>query len=743
MARIRILPEGVTNRIAAGEVVERPVSVVKELMENALDAGARRITVTVERGGRDLIQVADDGEGMARDDLLLAIERYATSKITCSDDLFSIATLGFRGEALPSIASISKMEITTRRPQDDFGTCLTINGGRLISVSETGAPPGTQVSVRRLFFNTPVRRKFLKTVPTEMGHITDAFVAMAMASPGIAFSLTHNGRTVKEMEPEQAPESRARMVLGGDSGMPLIPVALNQTPVTLTGFLAPPEHSRSASSRIFIFVNHRMISDRGILSALVQGFRGRLMKGRFPMAVLFMTLPFDQVDVNVHPSKREVRFVHEKQVLDGVREAVSRALIRNEKGQMALRSGKTAEAKSQSSIQNEAGVRDRPLQRNEQDTRPWGNHIFHRDTAGSIRERGPRSDGRKEEGGGQKKENSASVSSTQSSEDFQDHPVVTGNDQQAHDRIQGLFQWGPAQKKIKSRFSSEDPSDEREGDSISLSSPKVVPSGKHAADHETADGRDSPDGPVGPGVQSGLDETGADESPEDHKVRDAIEPESASVSDTGRANDKEAVNTADEDFRVVGQVLSTYIVTELVTGEVEIIDQHAAHERIVYEGLKQRTHKLHSPSQQLALPQVLDLGHLQAAVLERMMPELMALGFEIEPFGDGSFALKALPAIMDHIDGALLIQDMVDHLTASGMVDGDSGTITGAWLDELLITMACHRSVRARQQLNEIEMQDLIRRLNRCDNALHCPHGRPIRLRWSARFFEKQFKRVL
>ena len=341
MPDIRVLPELITNQIAAGEVVERPVSVVKELMENALDANARHIQVEVERGGRDLIRVSDDGHGMSRDNALLSIERYATSKIAAAKDLFSISTLGFRGEALPSMASVSRMTIITRERTADYGTRLFISGGKLMEVAETGAPPGTVVEVKNLYFNTPVRRKFLKTVATEMGHIADAFSAMAMAAEKVGFSLVHNGRPVKEIPADLSLKDRVAAVLSTDADLTLYPVAGREGGVRVDGFISHPAHTRAGSQRIRIFVNGRMITDRGAVSALVQGYRGRLMKGRFPLGVLFIRLPNNEVDVNVHPAKLQVRFVNETAVYRCIRQCVVQALEAGENKALAHGQEKT------------------------------------------------------------------------------------------------------------------------------------------------------------------------------------------------------------------------------------------------------------------------------------------------------------------------------------------------------------------------------------------------------------------
>jgi len=326
MARIRILPEILSNKIAAGEVVERPAAVVKELVENSLDAGSRRVSIEIGQGGRSLIRVSDDGSGMGRDDALLALERYATSKIFKDQDLFAIQSLGFRGEALPSIASVSRFTLVSREADADTATEITVEGGRIQKVVETGAPPGTMVSVRQLFFNTPARRKFLKTVATEMGHIADAVANIAMGWPGVQFKLTHNGKRVKSWPPAAAPLDRVADILGRELQPALQAFQFEDGHARGHGWVASARVTRTTSRGIFVYVNGRFVRDRVVQHALFEGFRGRLMKGQFPVGVLFVAVPFDQVDVNVHPTKHEIRFAHPKEVHDVIVKAVAHAL---------------------------------------------------------------------------------------------------------------------------------------------------------------------------------------------------------------------------------------------------------------------------------------------------------------------------------------------------------------------------------------------------------------------------------
>ncbi|MEA3435828.1 MAG: DNA mismatch repair endonuclease MutL, partial [Thermodesulfobacteriota bacterium] len=328
MSYIKILPEILSNKIAAGEVVERPASVVKELIENSLDAESKKIIIEVENGGRSIIRVSDNGVGMNHDDALLSIERYATSKIFTDRDLFSINTLGFRGEALPSIASVSKFSIVSRDESSDAGTEIYVEGGRIKKVEQIGVPVGSMITVKQLFYNTPARRKFLKTVNTEMGHIADTVAATALSRSDVHFTLYHNSKMVKNWLPTSDPVDRAADVLGKDIRDLLYPLNFKDGNISIYGRIASPRVTRSTFRGVYIYVNGRVVRDRVIRHALMEGYAQRLMKSCFPVAVLFINVPFDQVDVNVHPTKNEVRFVRQKEVHDLVKRAVLETLSR-------------------------------------------------------------------------------------------------------------------------------------------------------------------------------------------------------------------------------------------------------------------------------------------------------------------------------------------------------------------------------------------------------------------------------
>lgn len=323
---IRILPEIISNKIAAGEVVERPASVVKELVENALDAGSTQILIEVEKGGKSLIRVSDNGAGMGGDDALLSIERYATSKISKDEDLFSISTFGFRGEALPSIASISRFSLVTKEKTGQNGVEIKIEGGKVLSVSEKGSPSGTMVTIKDLFFNTPARRKFLKSTDTEMGHIADTVASMALGHTGVQFRLLHNGKTVYNLLSAPDSAGRAEDILGKDTRSGLYRLGFSSGNISVSGWISSPLIKRSTARGIYTYVNGRFVRDRVVQHALLEGFATRLIKGEFPVAVIFVKLPYDSVDVNVHPAKREVRFADRNQVHETVKTAVKNAL---------------------------------------------------------------------------------------------------------------------------------------------------------------------------------------------------------------------------------------------------------------------------------------------------------------------------------------------------------------------------------------------------------------------------------
>ncbi len=627
MADIRILPDILSNQIAAGEVVARPASVVKELVENSIDAGAQRIRVDIEDGGKRLIRVSDDGEGLSRDQALLAIERYATSKIFTREDLFSISTFGFRGEALPSIASVSRFCLVSRLHDKNTGTRIDISGGKLSSVSDAGAPPGTMVEVKNLFFNTPARRKFLKSRNTEGGHIADTLSGMALGSPHIGFTLSVDNRLAKNFPVNQDLVSRSRVVLGQDAGQSLYPIQGEQGGIKVAGTCTHPSVTRATAQRIYLFVNQRLVYDRGLVGAVFRGYKGRIMKGRFPMGTVYVTLPFDQVDVNVHPSKREIKFLDPGPVYDLVTSCVESAMTRAQK------------------------------------------NVFHYTLSSPGRDTAP-------------------VALENEPVEGPPHSLSLTESRQMETRI----------------FVPEEPVLEKKIDFSHRFSypPAKVEQASLEWDQETRDKRQ--------------------------------ETRGESFEDRGRGRNGD-LRQREKDIRVVGQVMNTYILAER-EGCLIMVDQHAAHERIVYETLKKRHQTLDVQSQDLLVPEILELGHREADQLEQVLADLSALGLEIESFGGTSFAVRSVPALVEQKDIKKLILEIVDSL-ANG-----TPSVSG-WLEECLISMSCHRAVRANKPMNAGEMAQLLTDLFACKNPFHCPHGRPTMISFDSHHMEKMFKRLV
>ncbi|MFC1896257.1 DNA mismatch repair endonuclease MutL, partial [Thermodesulfobacteriota bacterium] len=566
MARIKILPEILSNKIAAGEVVERPSSVVKELLENSIDAQSTRILIEVEKGGRSLIRVSDNGEGMEHDDALLSLERYATSKIFSDKDLFAINTLGFRGEALPSIAAVSKMTIVSRPSHSGAGTHIHVEGGRIMKVLEVGAPQGTVIEVRQLFYNTPARRKFLKTITTEMGHITDTVSRIAMGCPQVRFELRHNGKVVGAWYEVVDPSERVSQLLGRDTRSHLLHVNRTEPSCRITGWIADPHCTRATSRAIYFFVNGRHVNNKILTHALLEGYQNRLMKRRFPVGVLFLSVPADEVDVNVHPAKAQVRLRHQERIHRALVEAVSACL---------------------KSL-------DRPV---------WG---------------GSR--------------------------------VPASSQQAVAEALSGPLR------------------------------------------------SSSPSTPPGPGAAS---------------------PQQASQTSLPLPQ-RESTG-----FGVVGQFADTYILCE-ARGGLLLVDQHAAHERILFEQFRASVKQSAPMAQRLLIPETLELDTRQARILETLIPALAKTGLDIEPFGGETFVIRSVPSLLAQRQVQALVCDVVDKMTEIGFDTGMDRAI-----DECLILMACHGAVRANHRLSADYMRILMAQLEACEHPSQCPHGRPTWIRWT------------
>jgi DNA mismatch repair protein MutL len=613
MSKIKILPEILSNKIAAGEVVERPASVVKELVENALDAKSTRIIIEVEKGGRSLIRVSDNGMGMNRDDALLAPERYATSKIHKDEDLFAIHTLGFRGEALPSIAAVSKFCLATRDQTSQAGTEVIVEGGTIKKVSQIGSPLGTMVTVRQLFFNVPARRKFLKTVNTEMGHIADTVSSMALGRPDIQFRLTHNGKVVKNWSATADKVGRIVDVLGKDIKNNLNKIEFTSDFLTIKGWISSPRITRSTSRGIYIYVNRRFVKDRVVQHALFQGYGSRLMKGQFPVAVLFIHVPYDQLDVNVHPTKNEVKFARQKKIHDTVADVVAERL-----------------------------------------------------------------------------------------------------------RLVDQPEWRPK------KFSEPKPIDFKSRISESIPHFLRIPKKEISPSY--------PKTPIQQPITDIPPKAGSSLHADPH-------PASSWKKDLGFTPTSDQTKLWAKkrfaDLKVIGQFHDTYILCES-SDRIVLIDQHAAHERIIFEQLKNRSQASKKSVQKLLLPETIELGYREAKILEGLIPDLNELGLEIEPFGGNTFVAKSVPALLENKEVKPLVVEIVEKMAQIGFSPGLEKAI-----DQCLILMACHGAIRANQKLSEQEIKGLLDQLDQCDEPSNCPHGRPTWISWSLKDLEKSFKRIV
>ena len=615
MNRIKLLSEQVANQIAAGEVVERPASVVKELVENALDAGAKKITVEVKAGGRSLIRVTDDGHGMSRDDALMSLERHATSKISRAEDLASITTMGFRGEAVPSIASVSRFTLTTREADSETTTQIIINGGKMISVKEAGAAVGTEVEVRSLFYNLPARRKFLRTEETERSHVQHMLTLMALAHPEVAFTFRHNDREVWRLLAESgagatALERRLRALWG--KGMRLIEIdcagELDRRPFDekdapakacrIWGFMGAPGVSRSNRSNQHVFVNCRPIDNVGLGMALREGYHTALMRGKYPVCCLFLEIGPGEVDVNIHPAKREVKFHREREVRRFVAEAVREGL---------------ADFHSQ---RTEAG-----------------------DLRSEIGEFG--------------------LEAT----DVSAEPMVE-------------------QKPLDMGFSQ-------------------PPSPTHKEN-------------VAPLV-----------------------PEPSTLSPQPPPTTHSSPPLLQVPLRILGVVGKLYVVLESDRGLV-LMDQHAAHERVLYEQLLEQMERQETVSQKLLLPETVELSATDAQFVAEQVETLNRLGVGISAFGERTFLLDALPPFVKVKDTKGFVLLLIDELKATGQ--GVNSMRLG---EGMVIMTVCRQAIKANDALAGPELEKLLEDLRRCTMPYTCPHGRPTLIEMSYPELEKKFGRTV
>ncbi len=647
--KIQILPDNLANQIAAGEVVERPASVIKELVENSIDAGATRINVDIELGGRRLMGVADDGEGMVRDDAILAFERHATSKIRTLEDLAAIATLGFRGEALASIASVAKVELLTKREPVVEATKVVVEGGRLIDVKDAARDRGTTITVRDLFFNTPARRKFMRSEATENYHLTAIVTHYALAHPEIAFELTNNGREVMRVSAAKDLRERAFQIFGSGLLDSLLPVSGGRDYVArVSGYVSAPRERRTTKDSQYFFVNNRFVRDKTITGGLLEGFRSVLPHGVYPVAFLFIDIPHDEVDVNVHPAKTEVRFRRGEAVKDVVAEAVREALAR------AGIVPDTAERPPAREMAEPPVVISAPVESHAEQPSivfvPSGmNESLGSDDVFPVSELPIE----------------AAVPVTVS------EPVET----------------------IEEPFDAADSTDFERLAAV--------------ARHERA--TFSP--PRGY----------AELPPVDSAAKIPVKIDVGDLSSAG--------------IRPIGQLHESFIIAVDNEGLL-LIDQHVAHERILFDKFRRAETDRGIESQNLLLPETIDLSPAQSEAFRLIEDDLESLGFGMMRLSGRTVAIKSVPTDLPANEARNLFAEILDTVDAE-----KKGAPKSTLRDDIAASLACKAAVKINMKLTPEKMQWLIDRLLVTTSPTTCPHGRPVILRLSMRDIERGFHR--
>jgi DNA mismatch repair protein MutL len=669
MSRIRILPEAVANKIAAGEVVERPASVVKELLENALDAGAMTIRIEIESGGKRMIRVIDDGHGMTHDDSLLAFERHATSKLRSADDLLSIATLGFRGEALPTIAAVSRLLLESRDAAESEGTRIEFANGKLISVKPAGLPAGTTLSVADLFYSIPARRKFLKSDTTELGHIASLVTHYALANPDKQFVLSTPTQTIIDCPPVEKLADRVYQLFGRQALDELVEIPAVAAPfrsaitepaldpeeekatLTISGFTSRPEIQRPNRNAIYIFVNKRLVRDRLILHAIHDAYRNIHPHAIFPATLLFLEMPYDEVDVNVHPAKIEVRFRRSQFVHDATRDAIRQALM---------------------------------------SARPIASFAV---AAGTAVPQRPQSNP------------SSWTGSGSSLAPITPAPAGSGIPQAVIPRLEeiglgsgvgsdGGFDLSSApMQPVEQRFAFE-PGSSFHGSSRVDAPPLALP--VSAASNWMAN------------------------------LAGANGDQPASLPHPDQI----------ADLKPLGQVSSSFIIA--VNGQgLWIVDQHVAHERVLFEQHLEARRAGKVESQRMLMPMVIELSPRQIVTYEKIAQELAANGFEVEPMGPRSFAIQSMPAGIISSDAEKLLTEILDG------IERENAAISIETLQaKIAASTACHAAIKINMPLDQTKMEWLLGALAKTDCPMSCPHGRPVVLRYSVKEIERAFHRI-
>lgn len=687
MSKIRVLSDQLANQIAAGEVVERPASVAKELVENSIDAGARRISVDVEAGGRRLLRVADDGEGMTRDDALLAFERHATSKISRAEDLHAISTLGFRGEALASIGSVARVELVTRTESEAAGTRVTIEGGKMRDVKDAAHPRGTTITMRDLFFNVPARRKFLRSEATESFHLTNLVTHYALAHPEIAFALTNNGRETLYVAPAKDVRERAYQIFGAQFLENLLEVNAGLPQVArVRGFVSAPRERRTSRDAQYLFINGRYVRDPLISRALTEAYRTVLPHGVYPAALLFMEIPLEEVDVNVHPAKTEVRFRRAAAVADTVREAVRASLAAGGYLQPKV-SGEELEQKRVEHFRPELSDSWTALRPSDLSTR----------------------------------EERVVSKADEATANLESHGA-------------GTRELVP-QERIEFGFSQAEEEDLHASAPLKKSSETVrgVNAILRHVQAATFDEDEERGGQVIPFEQRAQNREELEREDFQGNSSAIKFPPLVSAAQFVREVPIESVST---NIRPLGQLEESYIIAIDDEGLL-LIDQHAAHERILFDKYHAMERERASASQNLLMPETIDLTPAQASAFDAVASELEFYGFGLMRLSGRTVAIKAVPADLPIGEARNLLSEILETADVE-----KRGRARATLREEIAASLACRAAIKVNTPLAPEKMRWLIDRLLRTSSPTTCPHGRPGVLRLATRDLEKGFHRA-
>ena len=672
MPHIQVLDQVTIDKIAAGEVIERPASIVKELVENAIDAGASSVTVEIKDGGIDFIRVTDNGCGIAHDEVRSAFLRHSTSKIRNVEDLLRISSLGFRGEALSSIAAVTKTELITKEEDAEAGTKYVIEGGKEVSLEETGAPNGTTFLVHQLFYNVPARRKFLKTPVTEAGHVQDLLIHLALSHPEVAFLFKNNNQEKLRTSGNGKLKDVIYNVYGRDIAANLLEMDYETGGLRITGYLGKPVITRGNRNFENLFVNGRYVKSAMISKALEDAYKDFTMQHKFPFAVLHFHVDGETIDVNVHPTKMELRFQRQQEVYGAVYEGVHRRLLEPELIQQASVPEPVTEVRKKEAKEEK---KESPFLLKPRDGGVGTDAGTQTDTANTPERQDEDYFIRK------MKERVTAYHERMSSAEVSDR--------------QGVYRPEKQERKIREtvKYAAEMPEDTGKA-------PKAA-----------------------------------------EEAHDALEKIPEAAREKSRQLDLFEENFLKRDvraqYKLIGQVFDTYWLVQF-QDSLYIIDQHAAHERVLYERTLKGMSTREFTSQYLSPPIILTLTMQEARLLEENMDRFTSIGFEIEPFGPEEYAVRAVPDNLFGIAKKELLTEMLDDLA-----DGLNTSMTPEMIDEKVASMSCKAAVKGNSRLSSQEVDELIGELLTLDNPYHCPHGRPTIIAMTKRELEKKFKRIV